>query len=52
MMGMIAKVREFNNGCRFEGIGLVKTVPSTSCGRYRRSIIDRSSCKESKAVIR
>ena len=42
---------EFNNGCGFEGIGLVETVPGTSCGGYRGGVIDRSSCKEGEAVI-
>ena len=42
---------EFDNGCRFEGIGLIEAVPGAGGSRYRRSIIDRSSCKEGEAVI-
>ena len=44
--------RKFDNGCGFEGIGPVETVPGASCGGYRGSVIDRSSCKEGKSFIR
>lgn len=42
---------EFNNGCRFEGIGLVEIILGVSCGGYRGSIIDCSFCKEGEVVI-
>ena len=42
---------EFDNGCGFEGITLVKAIPGAGCGGYRGSIIDRSPCKEGEAVI-
>ena len=43
--------RKFDNGCGFESITLVKAVPGASCGGYRGSIIDRSSCKDGEAFI-
>ena len=44
--------REFDNGCGFESIGLVETVPGAGCGCYRGSVIDSCSCKEGKSFIR
>ena len=51
MIGIMAKVRVSLTMVADSSIGLVETIPGASCGGYRGSIIDCSSCKEGEAVM-